>query len=449
MSLSAIKILEKDFELSGEEMRDMIKDFHLEMDKGLSERFSSLKMIPTYADKPTGKEKGKYIALDLGGTNFRIVSLTLKGRGISSGHHVMKFKLRNKDITSTGKKLFGFLARSVKKFIEENRISPLQHIDLGFTFSFPVRQTGIDSGTLVTWTKGFGASGVEGRDVVALLKKSFEEEGIGNISVRALTNDTVGTLVARSYSDRDCDVGVIIGTGTNACYVEALHKIKKLGGGCRNSGTMIINIEWGNFNKLKATRYDEQLDKESDNPRAQMLEKMVSGMYLGEVCRLIIKGLISKKILFEGAAPAGFNKKMLLKGEFVSQVLADRTSDLADTKVLLRRLGVKDPSFEDLKVVRRACELISTRAARISAAAIVAVVTKIDPHVIRKHTIAIDGSVYEKLPGFSEKIKEVIGELSGRSSGKIKITLTKDGSGYGAAIIAAISTGKIGASDEE
>lgn len=32
---------------------------------------------------------------------------------------------------------------------------------LGFTFSFPVNQTAINAGTLITWTKGFSASGVE------------------------------------------------------------------------------------------------------------------------------------------------------------------------------------------------------------------------------------------------------------------------------------------------
>jgi hexokinase len=31
--------------------------------------------------------------------------------------------------------------------------------EIGFTFSFPVRQTSIDSGILIKWTKGFAVSG--------------------------------------------------------------------------------------------------------------------------------------------------------------------------------------------------------------------------------------------------------------------------------------------------
>lgn len=43
----------------------------------------------------------------------------------------------------------------------------------------------------------------------------------------ALINDTVGTLVAASYeSHGQCDIGVIIGTGTNASYLETTKNIK-------------------------------------------------------------------------------------------------------------------------------------------------------------------------------------------------------------------------------
>jgi len=47
------------------------------MKKGLTERGSSMKMIPTYVDSvPNGSEVGSYLALDLGGTNFRVVRVS-------------------------------------------------------------------------------------------------------------------------------------------------------------------------------------------------------------------------------------------------------------------------------------------------------------------------------------------------------------------------------------
>ena len=40
-------------------------------------------------------------------------------------------------------------------------------------------------------------------------------------------NDTVGTLAGARYNNDDCMVAVILGTGTNACYVEDVEKIPK------------------------------------------------------------------------------------------------------------------------------------------------------------------------------------------------------------------------------
>jgi len=55
--------------------------------------------------------------------------------------------------------LFDFIAAKLEKFIssepEEFHPPPGKQRELGFTFSFPVRQTSISSGTLIKWTKGF------------------------------------------------------------------------------------------------------------------------------------------------------------------------------------------------------------------------------------------------------------------------------------------------------
>lgn len=55
--------------------------------------------------------------------------------------------------------LFDFIASSLKEFVErEGDISELsldRRRELGFTFSFPVKQMSVSSGTLLKWTKGF------------------------------------------------------------------------------------------------------------------------------------------------------------------------------------------------------------------------------------------------------------------------------------------------------
>lgn len=55
--------------------------------------------------------------------------------------------------------LFDFIAAALAKFVEsepEVFHPPSGKLrELGFTFSFPVKQTSISSGTLIKWTKGF------------------------------------------------------------------------------------------------------------------------------------------------------------------------------------------------------------------------------------------------------------------------------------------------------
>jgi len=53
-------------------------------------------------------------------------------------------------------------------------------------------------------------------------------------------NDTVGTLAAGRYNDEDVVIGVILGTGSNAAYVEEASTIPKLERELPKSGNMVI-----------------------------------------------------------------------------------------------------------------------------------------------------------------------------------------------------------------
>lgn len=91
-----------------------------------------------------------------------------------------------------------------------------------------------------------------------------------------------------------------MGTGTNAAYVEKVANIRKWGSG---SGEVIINTEWGAYKEasiLPITHWDNALDRKTTNPKQQIFEKMISGMYLGEIVRLILIDLIKSGELFNG-----------------------------------------------------------------------------------------------------------------------------------------------------
>ncbi|MBA4396329.1 MAG: hypothetical protein C0394_02930 [Syntrophus sp. (in: bacteria)] len=423
--------LESLFLVTIQDAREIMFHFHEEMRRGLAGESSSLKMIPSFVSRPKGTEKGNFLALDLGGTNIRVLCVALDGNGNATLAAVSRFAIPPEAMDGAGDTLFDFMADCIQSFFREHRLGMQQACDLAFTFSFPVEQSLIASGKLICWTKGFTASGVEGRDVVALLTEALQRKEMGFIHVAALANDTVGTLVAKSYADAACDMGVIIGTGTNACYPEKIARILKH----QDSGAdaeMIVNMEWGGFDKLKTIFYDRVLDRASKNAGRQQLEKMVSGMYLGEIARLVIIEMIEKELLFTGKSLSAFSDAYALTTEHLS--MAARDNDFFSD------FGLAHVSPADSRTIREICRIVSTRSARIAGAAIAAVVAWMDAELESNHTVAIDGALFEKYPGFPGNMADMLHAVFGDRAKRIKLELVKDGSGVGCAIIGAIAT---------
>jgi hexokinase len=88
-----------------------------------------------------------------------------------------------------------FLADSVEAFltssahVDVSSSSPNNNtLSLGLTFSFPAEQQALDSGIILTWTKGFSAKNAAGKDVVQLLQNAFDKKHI-LVKCVALVND--------------------------------------------------------------------------------------------------------------------------------------------------------------------------------------------------------------------------------------------------------------------
>lgn len=63
-------------------------------------------------------------------------------------------------------------------------------------------------------------------------------------------NDTVGTLALGHYHDEDTVAAVIIGAGTNACYIERTDAIIKCQGLLTNSGGMVYSLSTLFFSQI-------------------------------------------------------------------------------------------------------------------------------------------------------------------------------------------------------
>ena len=133
------------------------------------------------------------MALDLGGTNFRAILLELSG-GVVIREEVKRYHIADDQRIGCGIELFSYLAQCLSDFVVEQGLEN-KPLPLGFTFSFPMKQHGLDSGCLVTWTKSFNCVNVVNEDVVRLLRDALKRCGHNHIEVLAILNDTTGTLV--------------------------------------------------------------------------------------------------------------------------------------------------------------------------------------------------------------------------------------------------------------
>src|ERR1700759_2141204 len=105
------------------------------------------------------------MAVDLGGTNFRVCSITLLGDStFSLTQSKGRIPTALMKPPTTSEQLFGFLAAQIEAFLKEHHAehyeghlttkkageqSTHEIFDMGFTFSFPTQQVGINKGYLI------------------------------------------------------------------------------------------------------------------------------------------------------------------------------------------------------------------------------------------------------------------------------------------------------------
>ncbi|KAK2163269.1 hypothetical protein NP493_1471g00019 [Ridgeia piscesae] len=386
-------------------------------------------MYPTYVrGLPDGSERGHFLALDLGGTNFRVLLITLKGIDVEMKNKI--FPISQELMHGEGTLLFDYIAECLEMFQREYNLMQ-DTLSLGFTFSFPCKQEGLTKARLVKWTKGFTCPGVENEDVVRLLNEAIARRGSSiNIQCTALLNDTVGCLMSCAFLDHNSMVGVILGTGTNACYMEHLDKVLTWDGDFDEpkrveqsenvqhsdaiSRKVIINTEWGAFGDngeldFIRTDLDHVVDKASLNPGKQIFEKMISGMYMGELVRLVLVKCARDELLFSGETSQDLETQGRFYTKYVSKLKRDEESEgYTNTKQVLDELGVEKYTMDDCRHVQYICSTISSRAAYLASAGIATLLNRVNlPNV----TVAVDGSLYRFHPHFHRRMMEKTKEL--------------------------------------
>ncbi|KAF7870461.1 hypothetical protein EAF04_004205 [Stromatinia cepivora] len=495
--LAESKRVAAEFEYSDEDVRRGVAEFIAEMNEGLEKNATNMSQIPTYVTGvPNGTEKGLYLAVDLGGTNFRVCSIQLHGDTTFSLTQSKVAIPRELMLAKTASDLFSFLANKSNKSSSKPITRTISPPTLDVVILFPVHQIGINRGTLIRWTKGFDIADAVGQDVCELLQKEIDKLHLP-VKVAALVNDTVGTLMARAYTSpgkTQTLLGAIFGTGTNGAYVEKLEKLTKPmeGDFDKTTGEMVVNTEWGSFdNGLKVlpnTIYDQILDKDSVNPGIQMFEKRVPSP-----TATLFKDRSSADNDYSSTTNIDENgalfKQWAVDSSILSIAEADNSIGLrALRQELEKSLGVSAASLEDAQTVKEIAHAIGKRAARLAAVAIGAIVLQTgrldnisDANKPKSTTsivqdvkdlkiadaasatankladtagltvneediidIGVDGSLVEFYPGFEDYMREALRAMDGIGAAgerRIRIGIAKDGSGVGAALIALVAAG--------
>uniref|UniRef100_A0A671L2D5 hexokinase n=1 Tax=Sinocyclocheilus anshuiensis TaxID=1608454 RepID=A0A671L2D5_9TELE len=432
-----------EFRLTKEQLLEVKKRMRTEIQNGLSKNTQStatVRMLPTYVrSTPDGTENGDFLALDLGGTNFRVLLVKIRsGKRRTVEMHNKIYAIPIEVMQSTGEELFDHIVYCISDFLDYMGMKNAR-LPLGFTFSFPCRQTSLDAGILVNWTKGFKATDCEGEDVVGLLREAIKRREEFDLDVVAIVNDTVGTMMTCAYEEPTCEVGLIAGTGSNACYMEEMRNIETVDG---VDGRMCVNMEWGAFGDNGClddirTQYDNAVDDLSLNAGKQKYEKMCSGMYLGEIVRNILIDLTKRGFLFRGQISETLKTRGIFETKFLSQIESDRLA-LLQVRSILQHLGL-DSTCDDSIIVKEVCGAVSLRAAQICGAGMAAVVDKIRENRGLDHldiTVGVDGTLYKLHPHFSRIMHHTVKELAPNCN--VNFLLSEDGSGKGAALITAV-----------
>ncbi|KAL3093423.1 hypothetical protein niasHT_027430 [Heterodera trifolii] len=398
-----VKELCKCLALDNNQLRDIMAKIEMEYKKGLDPMTAPtacVKMLPTYIRAiAVGEEKGEFLALDLGGTNFRVLRITLEG-GCRSTMHNKIYSMPDSVQQGTGTELFDHIAACLADYMREQNLMSHSKMPLGFTFSFPCQQNGLTNAVLTNWTKGFTASGVVGENVFFLFRLQCRIHGATGECAEAQGN---------------------YGLPAEMC----------------------VNTEWGGFGDDGAldqflTIYDQQLDQQSLNPGRQRFEKTISGMYMGEIVRLALEDLARRGLLFSGDSTR-ISERGCISTKMVSDIEGFMHSTdgnpFAKVGEMLRAIGISNSSAADCANVAYLSSLIGTRAAHLCACGLAAILNRMQrPRV----TIGVDGSVFRFHPTFKFNLDQKIKALLAVKC-EFFMVLSEDGSGRGAAVAAAVA----------
>ncbi|CAO3677162.1 unnamed protein product [Umbelopsis ramanniana] len=454
--VEALADIQKLFNVSDHQLAELVKRMGEEMQIGLErDDASNLKMIPSFVTGyPTGQEEGVYLALEISGMDIYVCQVKLKGQGGKLAINQYQYKIpaalaTGHDIAD----LIDYIADCVSDFLVRVGSQDLFVYPMAISFGFAVEQTALNKGYIIALGHGFDYANGVGCDIVELIHIRFQRKGL-SVRVVAIANDTVCTLLAHAYQHPSTKLGIVHSAGTNCAYYETTDNISKLQTNVNHTRSssdgndMIINTEWCNFGSKKkylpSTWFDRKLDRESNNPNVHIFEKMTTGVYLGELVRVVLIHLVDNEMLFGGESSEVLNTPYSFDTSYMYVCENDDTPSLDGIRVILEdMLKVGATSMADREIVKKVCEIIGERATMLVGAGTASVVQYMVEHGIGMDldgsgfAISISGDIYEDYPQFHPRVCKTLKKmLPEHIAAKLSVGIVKHSRIVGAAIVA-------------
>ena len=359
------------------------------MREGLAADGCVLPMIPTYL-KCGGEvpQNVPVVVIDAGGTNYRCALAEFKNGGCEiSGMRKMPMPGIGK--SASWEEFISFVADSIMPFMDRAD-------KIGFCFSYSADITPQIDGRVIRIDKEVVITGSEGKLVGASLIEELERRSVRGKSV-VILNDTAAVLLGVSATlDKDRYggfIGQINGTGTNTCCVVPRCEIGKLHSGGREG--IIVNNESGLYDGLPRGDFDLALDRESNNPGLKYLEKMTSGVYLGTLCRLMLRAAAE-----EGVIDASAWEKIDALGAFDASL-----PDAWAAGEGLEELGIRG---EDAEFIRDVSLALFERSARCMCAVLTAICLLCGEGEDKPVCVCAEGSLVQKSRHFRPMLEHFL-----------------------------------------
>ncbi|KAH1079991.1 hypothetical protein J1N35_019752 [Gossypium stocksii] len=413
------------------------------------EATSSLNMFVSYASPlPTGiNEKGMYYGVNLRQTKILMVCGRLQGKNQPiSDLYVDEVPIPSSIMIGTSQELYDYIAAELVKFVsahpEKDDEASANDKKLGFTVSSGDDQSTAISGSNIK-LKNFAADTTGVKDLITGLNRALEKHGL-KLRVHALVDDIVGNLAGGRYYDKDCVAAITLGMGTNAAYVDTTQSAPRWHDSLPKKGEIVVCMEWGNFNTchLPITQYDTSLDAASSNPGHRIFEKMISGMYLGEIVRRVLVRMAQEAALFGQSVPPKLLIPYLLRSPDMAAMHQDTSEDREVVHEKLKEIfGITSLTTMTRELVAEVCDIVTERGARLAGAGTVAIVKKLGRIANRRSVIIMEGGLYEHYRIFRNYLHSGVWEMLGNElSDNIVVEHSHGGAGTGPLFLAASPT---------